>query len=81
MSFKFKIGDKVRVTDANPLFTAITGVQFVGKEGEVTQLGGIATPDRGAVVTNEEFISGDDSYGEHGHWFPDRWLELVESDA
>ena len=77
MSFKFKVGDKVRVTDSNPLFAAITGNQFVGKEGEVTKLGGTASPEEGAVVTNEEFPSGDDSYGEHGVWFPDSMLELV----
>jgi len=69
MSFKFKVGDNVRVTS--------DALMFTGMEGEVTKLGGCATPDKGAVVTNEEFPSGDDSYGEHGIWFPDASLELV----
>lgn len=71
MSFKFKVGDKVRVTDAD----FMTG--FAGKEGKVTKLGGIATPNGGAVVTNEKFFSGHPSYGEHGIWFPDVGLELI----
>lgn len=70
MSFKFKVGDKVRVSNE--------AIMFAGEEGEVTGLGGTATPEQGAVVTNEEFESGDDSYGEHGIWFPDDWLELVQ---
>ena len=78
MSFKFKVGDKVRVNGSNPLFALFTGDEFIGKEGVVTKLGGKATPDKGVVVTNEEFPSGDASYGEHGHWFPDTWLELVK---
>lgn len=81
MSSKFKVGDRVRVTDSNPLFAKLTGDDFIGKEGEVTKLGGTGDPDEGAVVTNEEFPCGDDSYGEHGMWFPDCWLELVQTDG
>ena len=65
---KFKVGDKVRITD---------GIMYVGSEGEVTKLGGVAAPEKGAVVTNETFLSGDDSYGEHGVWFHDHWLEKI----
>ena len=79
MSFRFKVGDRVRINPSNSMFAVLTGDKFVGKEGEVTQLGGTATPDEGAVVTNEEFPCGDESYGEHGHWFPDKWLELVDT--
>ena len=81
MSFKFKVGDKVRVVDSNPMFKAITGMDFIGKEGEVTQLGGAATPDKGAVVTSETFPSGcgENSYGERGYWFSDDLLELVQT--
>ena len=75
MSFKCKVGDRVRVTGSPPIIAMLAGFNPEGKEGEVTQLGGVATPKEGAVVTNEEFLSGHDSYGEHGHWFPDAWLE------
>ncbi len=65
--FKFEVGDKVRVTHTN----------LIGKEGVVTRLGGAATPDKGAVVTGDDFPTGNEKYGEHGYWFPDDWLELV----
>lgn len=71
MPFKFKVGDKVRVTEA----ASISG--YVGEEGIVTRLGGAVTPEEGAVVTNEKFSTGHPDYGEHGHWFYDEWLELV----
>ena len=67
---KFEVGDKVKVTD---------GIYGVGKEGTVTRLGGVADPDIGAVVTNDTFFSGHSTYGEHGVWFPDRWLEKIET--
>ena len=71
MSFKFKVGDKVRILVC-PM------PSMVGQEGTVTKLGGTTSPDKGAIVTNEEFFCGDPSYGEHGVWFHDHWLELVE---
>lgn len=76
MAFKFKVGDKVRIgADDNP-FKALNNVD-TGDEGVVTGLGGIATPDQGAVVTNKKFESGVPAYGEHGVWFEDEDLELV----
>lgn len=69
MISKFKVGDKVRVTEDAKM--------FIGKEGVVTKIGGWGTLVKGAVVTNETFPCGNDAYGEHGVWFPDDWLELV----
>lgn len=75
--FKFKVGDKVKVKGSHPLVEAITSIPIEGKEGVITQLGGVGNTEEGAVVTNEDFPSGDESYGEHGRWFPDNWLELI----
>ena len=69
MGFKFKVRDKVRITKSSPM--------FAGEKGTVTRLGGVATPNKGTVITNEKFPCGDDSYGEHSIWFPDCWLELI----
>ena len=69
MRFKFKVGDKVRVNAPVP-------IPENGKEGVVVKLGGIASG-AGAVVKNETFGTGDDSYGEHGICIPDNWLVLV----
>lgn len=66
---RFKVGDKVRV-----IFVPLPGL--IGKEAIVTQIGG-TTKNSGVVITNESFPRGDKSYGEHGLWFPDDWLELV----
>ncbi len=71
--FKFKIGDKVRI-NAPYNFTGHNGIV-----GKVTQLGGTATPDKGAIVTSDA-ITGSlpEIYGEHGVWYPEKWLELVK---
>lgn len=72
---KFKVGDKVRL-NVPSIITGNSGVEN-GVEGTVARLGGTSTPDKGAVVVNENFMQGDDSYPEHGIWFHDHWLELV----
>ena len=74
--FKFKVGDKVRIKKnyhINP--------KHVGTEGVVTRLGGVATTDQGTVVTADTLPTGATSYGEHGYWFDDKFLELVEEEA
>lgn len=77
MCFKFKVGDKVRVLDELPV--NITLPEVVGKCGVVTRLGGCYDSSEGAVVYNPEFPSGSpEDYGEHGVWFPDKGLELLE---
>ena len=68
---KFEVGDKVKVVRC-------PAPGIAGKEGTVTKLGGTATPDEGVVVTNDTFFSGDPTYGEHGVWFPDDWLETID---
>ena len=77
MGFRFKIGDKVRVKA--DCYAVALNPQLANAEGIVTQLGGIFPSNSGAVVTGEVFPMGDKSYGEHGHYFPDDWLELIEN--
>lgn len=74
MGFKFKVGDRVKVIGSG--FSGLSGL--VGEEGVVTGLGGKSLPNKGTVVTNEKFLSGGEEYSEHGRWFPDDWLELVD---
>ena len=72
MSFKFKVGDKVRVLGVYRYSPRLKGMV-----GTITRLGGIATPNKGAVVHNEKLLTGAKEYGEHCYWFPDEELELV----
>jgi len=72
MEFKFKVGDKVRV------LKSFSAPQYNGEVGEVTQLLEGGEIFRGAVVTNEKFISRrPKDFGEHGYWFYADCLELV----
>lgn len=73
MTHKFKTGDKVKVVRAR---TPSLNVED-GDKGIVTSLGGIATPDLGAVVANDKWIRGANEYNEHGVWFADEDLELL----
>ena len=70
MGHKFKIGDKVKVLHC-------VCPEYIDKEGVVTKMDGIFPMYEGVIVTNEEFVSGHQSYGEHGYWFADNSLELI----
>lgn len=71
MAFKFKVGDKVKLLE-HPYLP-----HLIGEEAVVTGLGGKATPDKGAVITNDKFPCGELEYGEHGMWVSDDFLDLV----
>ncbi|KKM68506.1 hypothetical protein LCGC14_1460100, partial [marine sediment metagenome] len=57
MSFKFKVGDKVRVLGVYRYSPRLKGMV-----GTITRLGGIATPNKGAVVHNEKLLTGAKEY-------------------